>query len=158
MAKRGNRFVRQGSPVSLFFTGTSDLPQQARLHNTRLLRGCGLALVLVAVLLVSYFTWSEGLAGLAGAGLGVALVAGFFGADLVALSRTKGSRAAVVAGVLISLYLGKLIAVLLILLMFRNTPGIDHPALIVSVIVGAVSAGMAGLVLWAKLRITYVSP
>jgi hypothetical protein len=107
---------------------------------------------------VSYFTWSQGLAGLAGAGLGVTLVAGFFGADLVALSRTKGSRAAVVAGVLISLYLGKLIAVLLILLIFRNVAGIDHPALIVSVIVGAVSAGMAGLVLWANLRITYVSP
>jgi len=29
---------------------------------------------------------------------------------------------------------------------------------IVSVIVGAVSAGIAGLVLWAKLRITYVTP
>lgn len=144
--------------MSLFFTGTSDLPEQAQQHNTRLLRGCAAGLALVALVLVVTWGWQQGSAGLAGAFLGVALVTGFFGADLVALSRTRGSSAALVASVLIALYLGKLIVVLLVLLGLRHTAGIDHPAVIVSVIVGAVSAGIAGLVLWAKLRITYVTP
>ena len=158
MAKRGNRCVGQGSPVSLFFTGTSDLPEQAQQHNTRLLRRCAAGLALVALVLVVTWGWQQGSAGFAGALLGVALVTGFFGADLVALSRTRGSSAALVASVLIALYLGKLIVVLLVLLGLRRTAGIDHPAVIVSVIVGAVSAGIAGLVVWAKLRITYVTP
>jgi len=144
--------------VSLFFTGTSDLPEPAQRHNTRLLRRCAAGLALVALVLVVTWGWQQGSAGLAGAFLGVALVTGFFGADLVALSRTMGSSAALVASVLIALYLGKLIVVLLVLLGLRQTAGIDHPAVIVSVIVGAVSAGIAGLVLWAKLRITYVTP
>ena len=73
------------------------------------------------------------------------------------MSRTRGSRAAVVVAVLLALYLVKLVVVLAILMTVRRWTGIDHPALIVSVIVGAVSAGIAGLILWAKLRITYVS-
>jgi len=140
------------------FLYDDSLPSQAKADNSALVRRIGLSLVVLAAILIVGCTLRQGSAGLIGSLVGLTIVFTFFGLDVLALWRTRSWPALNVSALMVGLYVVKLLLVLLTLLVLRHRSGIDHPSLIVSVVVGSLGASIAGVILWSRVKISYVIP
>jgi ATP synthase protein I len=132
--------------------------EQIRSHNAAIVARAVWTLVGLAFLVILICTLVKGRTGFIGSLLGVLLVTVFFGADAVALRLTRRSQPGTIVGIVLLLYVTKLILLLIALKLVKDSVAFDAPSLIAAVIIGALATGAAAMRLWSTMHVQYVDP
>lgn len=137
---------------------TGDLAATLREHNAGLVRR-GLILLAVVALVVILGSWvAGGVDGLVGALIGTAMVAVFFGIDVVVMRRTSDLPALTVMAIVVMEYTFKITLLAVFLAALRGTSAFSGTTFAVAVIALTSVVLVLAVVLVARWKRLYVEP
>jgi len=137
---------------------TGDLASRLREHNAGLVRRALLLLGLVAVVVIGGSWLAVGVDGLLGALIGTAMVAAFFGIDVVVMRRTSELPALTVMAIVVMEYTFKITLLAVFLAALRGTSAFSGTTFAVAVIALTSVVLVVAVVLVGRWKRLYVEP
>jgi len=130
--------------------------ESARAVNVALVRRAAVTLALAALVIVVGAAIAGGVHGAVGAVIGVAIVALFFGLDVLVFTRAgAGPRTALAVVVL---YVAKLIGFGFLILAVQALVDFNHRSFVLAVIIETAVAAVAAVVVFTRMQVQYVEP